>query len=304
MTMISRRRLLAITAAACAAPRLSAAAPVATWRGHALGAHAEVALAGLSQDEAAPVFAAITAELERIERLFSLYRPDSALSRLNRDGVLPDPDPDVLHLMSVARAVHAVTEGAFDPTVQPLFALHAETSSGVPPDPDREQEARGRIGFDRVSVAADGVRFRRDGMALTLNGIAQGFATDRLADLLTRAGLRNVMVNAGEIRVLDHDDGPGWPVRLPGGRVLRLTDRAVATSELGATMVGPGAGIGHIFDPAGRAGALRTAPVTAFHDSAAMADAASTAAVVLTNNQLPLLRKIGVEIAVGPLGRS
>ncbi|KHQ50073.1 FAD:protein FMN transferase [Mameliella alba] len=304
MSGITRRRLLAITAAACAASRLSAAAPVATWRGHALGAHTEVALPGVTQEEAAPVFAAIAAELERIERLFSLYRPDSALSRLNRDGVLPDPDPDVLHLLSVARAVHAVTEGAFDPTVQPLFSLHAEAATGGRPDPDRLQEARGWIGFDRVSVAADAVRFGRDGMAMTLNGIAQGFATDRLAQLLTRAGLHNVMVNAGEIRVLGDGAGHGWPVRLPSGRLLRLTNRAAATSELGATLVDPGAGIGHIFDPAGRAGALRSTPVTALHDSAAMADAASTAAVVLADNQLPLLRKIGVDIVAGPPERA
>ncbi|EPX77931.1 FAD:protein FMN transferase [Salipiger mucosus] len=301
MSRITRRRFLTITAAACAASRLSAAAPVARWRGHALGAHAELALAGVSQEDAAPVFSSVAAELERIERLFSLYRPDSALTRLNRDGVLPDPAPDFLHLLSVARTVYSVSEGAFDPTVQPLFTLYAEAANGGRSDPDRVKEVRRRIGFDKVSVASDAVRFRRDGIAMTLNGIAQGFATDRLAELLTRAGLRNVAVNAGEVRVVGQGAGSGWPVRLPGGRMLRLTDRAVATSELGATMIDPDAGVGHIFDPAGRRGTLRAKPVTALHESAAMADAASTAAVVLSDRQLPLLRKIGVGIVATPL---
>lgn len=300
MSRITRRRLLAITAAACSASRLPAGTLVATWRGHALGAHAELALAGVSQEEAAPVFSAVSAELERIERLFSLYRSDSALTRLNRDGVLRDPAPDFLHLLSVARTVHAVSEGAFDPTVQPLFDMYAEAATGARPDPDRVQEVRGRIGFDRVHVASDAVRFRRDGMAMTLNGIAQGLATDRIAALLTGAGLWNVMVNAGEVRVVGSGPGHGWPVTLPGGRVLRLTDKAVATSELGGTMIDPAAGIGHIFDPAGRRRTLRSTPVTALHESATVADAASTAAVVLSDRQLPLLRKIGVEIEAGP----
>lgn len=297
MSALTRRRFLVVTAAACAATRATAGTPLATWRGHALGAHAEVALAGVTQAEAAPVFTAVAAELERIERLFSLYRPDSALARLNRDGVLRDPEPDMLQLMSLARAIHEVTEGAFDPTVQPLFALHAGALAGGRVDADRLRDARARIGFDKVAVGMDAIRFRRAGMAMTLNGIAQGFATDRLVQLLARAGLRDVMVNAGEIRARGDGAGDGWPVTLPGGRTLRLRDRAAATSELGGTLVGPG--VGHIFDPVGRPGRLRREPVTALHDSAAVADAASTAAVVLADRQLSLLGKLDVEIVRG-----
>ncbi|RYH10431.1 FAD:protein FMN transferase [Tropicimonas sp. IMCC6043] len=293
---LSRRRFLLLSAATCAATQVTAATPTAVWRGQALGTGAELRLAGLDREDAAPVFHAVEAELARIDRLFSLYRTDSALMHLNRDGALPDADPDMLHLLSLARSVHQATEGAFDPTVQPIFALHAEAAAtGRAVDPDALREARRRVGLGHVSFDTTSVRFDRPGMAMTLNGIAQGFATDRLADLLRMAGLRDVMVNAGEIRATgSNDEARGWPVRLPGGRVCRLENSAVATSALFGTMVDPTRQVGHIFDPSGTAGQLRGTPVTAFHESAAVADAASTAAIVMNDRQLALLNRLDV----------
>ncbi|SNT39375.1 FAD:protein FMN transferase [Tropicimonas sediminicola] len=294
----SRRRFLAVAAAACTATQVRAKAPVATWRGPALGALAEVRIAGLDGAEAAPILAQVEAELARIDRLFSLYRGDSALVRLNRNGVLPGPEPDFLHLLSLARTVHFATEGAFDPTVQPLFALHAEhAAAGRSVDPELLSDARSRVSFERVRFDGTSVHFERPGMAMTLNGIAQGYATDRLTDLLQRAGLRDVLVNAGEIRAVGSEQGArGWPVRLPGGQRCRLENRALATSDLFGTIVDPARAVGHIFAPSQGTRTLRHGPVTAYHESAAVADAASTAAVVLDDRQLSLLGPLGVRL--------
>lgn len=293
---LTRRRFLTLAGATCAATRLTAGTPVAVWRGTALGAGAQVVLSGLSEDEATPIFRAIEAELSRIEGLFSLYRADSALSRLNRDGVLRAPDPDMLALLSLAREMYHATEGAFDPTVQPLFAVHAKAAAlGRAAWPDEIAAAQDLVGFDRVTMDESSVRLGRSGMALTLNGIAQGYATDRLSGLMRRQGLRDVMVNAGEIRAMGRLNGQGWPVRLPSGRSLDLTDRAVATSDAAGTLISASLGVGHIFAPNGGTG-LRTGPISALHDSAAVADAASTAAVVLPDDRLHLLGKVGVDL--------
>lgn len=293
---LTRRRFLAVTAAACAATRVTAATPIATWRGRALGTVAEVRLVGIEKPE--PIFAGIEAELARIDRLFSLYRTDSALVRLNRLGHLADPDPAFLELLTLARSVHRATEGAFDPTVQPLFAFNAEyAAAGRAPSPDEERRARAAVGFDDVVFDTGNVRFARPGMAMTLNGVAQGFATDRLAALLRAEGLRNVMVNAGEIAGLgDGPSGAGWSVRLPD-RTLSLTDRAVATSRLDGTLIDPQRAVGHIFDPRGDR-PLRLGSVSVLHESAAFADALSTAAVVMEDARLPHLTKMGAEIVI------
>ena len=284
MSGITRRRTLLIAAAACALPTLGHAAPMAYWRGHALGAHAEIRLAGLTPREAAPLFVRIEAELDRLEALFSLYRTDSALVRLNRNGRLAAPPPEMLELLALAKSVHHRTEGLFDPTVQPLFTLHARHAAAASlPTGEEVSAARALIGFARVEVSPAAIAFTRPDMALTLNGIAQGFVTDRIAALLRREGLRDMLVDIGEIRALGaRPDGDGWHVGLSDGTRLRLRDRSVASSSLAGTMVNPAAHIGHIFDPRGAtpalSGPMKTANV--LHRSAAVADAFSTASAI------------------------
>ena len=68
------------------------------------------------------------AEIRRLERIFSLYLPDSALSRLNRDAVLKAPPFELLECLSIAGTVHQTSGGRFDPTVQALWAAHARAT--------------------------------------------------------------------------------------------------------------------------------------------------------------------------------
>ncbi|MGC9370653.1 MAG: FAD:protein FMN transferase [Paracoccaceae bacterium] len=131
---------------------------------------------------------------------------------------------------------------------------------------------------------------------MTLNGMAQGLATDRVARPLSRAGFGMVMVDAGEIRASGDGAGSGWPAGWPGGRTIRRNDRAVATSEPRGTMVHAEADIGHIFDPQGTRPRMRREPVTVLRENAAVAGAAFTAAVVPEDRKLALLQEIDAEI--------
>lgn len=292
MKHISRRRVLFIAAAACAAPRLALASPLASWSGLALGARAEIHLAGLDGSEAGPLFSAIEVELERIEGLFSLYRADSALSRLNREGRLIAPAPEMLELLTLAGAAHQRTNGLFDPTVQPLFDYWAGVASGASPDAAALFEARTRVGFERIAFDTDAVSLS-PGQALTLNGIAQGYATDRIADLLRAAGLRDVLVNIGEIMAMGSPDAVGWQVSMPNGDRLTLRDRAVATSALSGTMIG---GVGHIFRLDGPIPADVASAVSVISDRAAIADALSTAAAIMSADERAALAASGVQL--------
>src|SRR6185369_2921964 len=103
--LLSRRRFLAITAATGALAAVSARAEPAAepapveWRGTALGAQASLRLYHPDRAEAWRLVAECVAELERLEGVFSLYRPDSALSRLNRAGALDAPPFDLVVLL-------------------------------------------------------------------------------------------------------------------------------------------------------------------------------------------------------------
>lgn len=270
---LPRRRFLALVASALALPgALANAAPARhVWRGVALGADVELTVEGGDARDARAFFVKSEQALRMFERKFSLHT-GSELTRLNALGRLAHPSGDMLSLLQLAGRVNQATGGAFDPTVQPLWQARRLGRD--------ETAASALVGWQDVRVTPQEIRLARRGMALTLNGIAQGAATDRLAALAARHGLRDVLIDAGEIRALGPRD---WRTRIeaPGGQALRelaLRDRALATSAALGTRIGP-AGQPHIMGPRGQAPQWALASVSA--DSAALADALSTAAVLL-----------------------
>lgn len=282
MPRLSRRRFIAISAATALAGPASAA-PKRYWTGIALGAQASITL---DHPDAAEIVMAVLREIDRLEDVFSLYRPDSALSRLNRDGSLDAPPFELVECLGIAAAVHDATGGAFDPTIQPLWTTYAEAyaAGGTVTGPMLEK-ARSRIGWSSVSIAPSQIAFARSGMALTLNGIAQGYVADRVARMLEAQGLDRILIDTGEVRALGGmPSGAPWSVSLPDGRAFRFRDRALATSApLGTSFDQPGT-IGHILDP--RTGlpapaTARTVSVTA--PTAALADALSTGLCLLAD---------------------
>ncbi|MBL9072864.1 FAD:protein FMN transferase [Tabrizicola sp.] len=262
---MNRRRFLTLTAAALA-PLPGHAATLTSWEGTGLGTSLTLHLVGADAHRARKCFTRVEAEIARIETLASLYR-DSALTRLNRDGHLAWPSPDLLDLLTLAGQVHQATGGAFDPTVQPLWlALSQGTDT---------EAARDLIGWDRVRLSPEDIRLA-PGQALTLNGIAQGWAADRIAALLRAQGFTEALVDMGEIAALGQPQG-GWSAMIagPDGAPLaetRLANRALATSSPRGTLVN---GQPHILGPQGQPPVWQTASVSA--PSAALADALSTA---------------------------
>lgn len=287
---LSRRRFIAIAAGAGAALALTGVSPARAalrrWTGMAMGARAEMILPA----SAMSLLPRVRAEIDRLEMVFSLYRPDSALSRLNRDGTLDAPPLELVDLLARARAMAAVTQGAFDPTVQPLWVLHAaHLQAGTAPSADAVAAARALVDWRAMRIEPSRIAFARPGMAVTLNGIAQGYITDHVADLLRDAGLGQVLVSLGETRAMGrHPDGRPWQVApAEGVESLPLVDAALATSE-------PGASGRHLLDPVtGRPGGdLRRVTVAA--PTATQADAVSTALPLV-----PEARRAGVLAETG-----
>ncbi len=283
LRLANRRRFLQISAAALAvgAGGAQASAADARWRGVALGAPAQMTLAGVSPAQGAPVFAAMEAEIARLEGIFSLYRPDSALARLNREGFLARPAPELLDVLSLSQAVWAASDGQFDPTIQPLWRALAERRSA-----QEIAQARAATGWSQVHWDIDAVRLMRPGMALTFNGVAQGYITDRIAVLLTDRGFRDVLVDMGEVRAIGHRAHRlPWRAGIAAtdGEILRrvqLSDRALATSAPMGTILDPDTQSGHILSPLARPVAPdRLVSVSA--PAAGLADALSTAACLM-----------------------
>lgn len=321
-TSLTRRRFIAIMAAAAGTAPLLATAragvPEAmTWRGVALGANASLTLVHPDAAAAREAIAGCLAEVARLEDIFSLYKADSALSRLNANGVLTDAPADLRILLSEALQLAERTGGAFDPTVQPLWSLYAShfaNSNAVPEGPgDAEIEAAlKRVGWQHVDVSDAGVRFAHPGMALTLNGIAQGYITDKAGAVLRSRGFENVLVNMGEQLALGpKGDGQPWSVGIAapsqsGGTVteIPLTNGAVATSGSYGLMLDAAARFSHILDPRSGRPAARWASMTVVADRATLADGLSTALSVMPAAEAkPLLGSTSRAFAIATAGQ-
>ncbi|MGI9523361.1 MAG: FAD:protein FMN transferase, partial [Hyphomicrobiaceae bacterium] len=181
--MISRRRLL-IAAAATGCTGLVPREQLAEWRGKALGARASISVVGQGP-MARNALRAARDTVMRIERYFSLFDVNSTLTELNATGRITMP-PEFIRLVDLTQEVYIDTGGLFDPTIQPLFRLYSNSRTS-PSSSELKQLSRS-IGWDKVTRVGRRLELTEPGMALTFNGIAQGFATDRVCEVLSAHG--------------------------------------------------------------------------------------------------------------------
>lgn len=309
MAHLSRRRFLTIAAAAASAGTLplgntAHAETTRHWLGTALGARASIRL---DHPDAYNIIIAIRAELDRLEQIFSLYRASSELSRLNGSGKLLHPSFEMVELLSLCDSIHSATSGLFDPTIQPVWATYAENyASERIPETTAIEAALKQTGWSKVSFSPERITLHEAGMALTFNGIAQGFIADKIARLLREKGLGNILVDTGEFYALGPmPNGKEWPVELKSEqssapyRKVSLSDAALASSASLGTAFDPAGRVGHIIDP--RSG--RTAPsnfplITVRAPTAARADAFSTAMCLMTAEEIDKLAASQSDIRV------
>ncbi|RXH23237.1 thiamine biosynthesis protein ApbE [Bradyrhizobium nanningense] len=311
---LTRRRFIRISAAAASLGALSAGHPVraevapVTWRGTMLGAVATMEIHGEDRSRAERLIALACAEARRLERLFSLYLDESALVALNRTGVLIDPAAEMVDLLSTSQHYSTLTGGLFDVTVQPLWELYANHFARDDADPagpvaTEIGAAVARVGSHRLSVSRDRIVMPK-GMAITLNGIAQGYVTDKVVDLLRAHGISHSLVDMGEARAIGaRPDGRPWDVGIADPdivgqtkTVLPIIDRAVSTSGGYGCQFDAKARFNHLFDPKSGGCALRYRSVTTVSRSATAADALSTAFSLMPEDEIrSLLPRVDVD---------
>jgi thiamine biosynthesis lipoprotein len=322
---LSRRRFIRIAASAATLAVAGwtgarAAEPVPlSWRGLVLGNLASIEIRHADPAKAARLIDLARSEIARLEAVMSLYRPDSALSLLNSAGVLRNPPFDLIQVLSDAARFGAVSEGAFDVTVQPLWRVYADHFMAGGADPagpsaDSVRRAAEHVDYRALEIEPSVVGLRRPGMAVTLNGIAQGYITDRIADMLRNEGLDQLLVDLGEIRAVGARDGAApWRVGVESAdrsglaTEVSLIGQALSTSGSYGFKFDAGGRFHHIFDPRSGACPQRYASVTVIAERSAVADALATACNLAPAEAIPaLLRAAGASRAfiVGPDGAS
>jgi thiamine biosynthesis lipoprotein len=252
----------------------------------ALGA--EVKLTAYHRD---PVFAGQAldkafAELNRVEDVLSLYRPESEISRLNRHGSLSGAHPWLTEVLGHAEELSRLSEGAFDVTIQPLYRLHGDAAGrGTTPSPTELRKVLARVGWQRVKVSGNRIDLDGPGTEVTLNGIAQGFAADRVGQVLRQNGIFHAFIDTGEVGTVGTKArNQDWKVGIRHPRdktgllaIARLQGRCMATSGDYETTFTDGYQAHHLLDPKTGRSPGELASVSVAAPTAMEADGLSTA---------------------------
>lgn len=232
----------AVPAVAQAAARLGGAGSAATLTRPLMGTLVSITAAHESQALREEALGRAFAEMERLIAVFDRHQGATAVSVLNRDGRLAGAPAELVAVMDRALSLHSLSEGAFDPTVAPVVdAFRLRAADGRSLDLSRAElgELLALVDARQVRVAGNRIDLGRQGMSVTLDGIAKGYIVDRASAVLTGLGVRNHLINAGgDIRAcggkgLDEPwtvavEDPAKQGAYPG--VITLRDGAVATS--------------------------------------------------------------------------
>lgn len=196
--------------------------------------HEDPAAAGAAID-------AVMTEMRRIDELMSHYRPESQLSRVNREaGSGPvRVDPELARLVARALEFSELTGGAFDISYASVGYLYDYREHRRPTD-EQIQQALPGVNWRHIEVdaAASTIRFLRPGMRIDLGGIAKGHAVDRATAILRARGVAHASITAGgDSYLLGDRRGRPWVVGIrhpddPGRVIARipLADAAISTS--------------------------------------------------------------------------
>jgi len=156
------------------------------------------------------------AEIERIENLFSIYKPGSDISAVNT-GAFKKPvrtDKEILDLIKLSLEVSEKTGGAFDITFASMGKIwNFGSDEFIPPPADAIKRVMPAFSYRNVKIDDRGntIRFMHAGTKIGLGGIAKGYAVRRAVNVLREKNIRNAIVAcAGDIQVLGARNGRPW----------------------------------------------------------------------------------------------
>lgn len=250
---------------------------------YSMGTMFDILVHHASREDAARAVESALDEIQRLDAVMSHYKADSELMRLNRDARdgFVRVDASLYDVLRESGAVSRGSGGIFDVTVAPLLKMWRRADAEMRrPSAAEIAEARRCVGYELVDLAPpDRIRFKSDCVEIDLGGIGKGYAAERAMAILTAAGVRHAVINAGGSSITAIGAPPGrngWPVAV-GERVLLLRGMSLSTSRQD-----PGSTADPIVDPSSGAPAAAALAVSVIAPRATVADALSTALVPLS----------------------
>jgi thiamine biosynthesis lipoprotein len=293
----------------------------AEWYGRAIdlmGTRVSVEFWHADADAAGDLIEQVLDEYRRIDRAMSTYRPDSELSRVNRQAATGNVvvSAELFGLLETSLALSIESDGAFDISYESVGYLY-DFRARRRPDAAAIAAALDAVDYRLILLDPEqqSVRFGSLGMRVNLGGIAKGHAVEQGARILRAAGIEHALLNAGgDTRVIGDRRGQPWIVgirhpRLEGEFATRLPliDEAISTSgDYERFFEEDGHRYHHILNPATGEPTETVLSATIIGPDATLTDGLSTAVFVLGAEEgLTLIESYGgyEAIIVEPSGR-
>lgn len=193
-----------------------------------------------SRDQAEQAMGQAFDEVDRLCRLLSRHDDATPVAQLNTTGALKGAPLEVLEVVARSLAYNQETNGAFDITVKPILDLYkSRFEAGKIPSEAEIAALLPRIGTEHIRFNGGDISFAREGMGITLDGIAPGYIVDRASEIMSRQGVVNHLINcSGDIRTSGvAAKGKPWTVAIQDPnkkqdypQVVSLATGAISTS--------------------------------------------------------------------------
>jgi thiamine biosynthesis lipoprotein len=216
----------------------------------------------------------------------------------------------IVEILNFANTISENTNGAFDVSVQPLWIAHANffkdttnkdtTNKDINKLKEEIQKVKQFISYKNILISNNEISFKQKGVQITLNGIAQGYITDKITNILKEKGFTNVLVNVGEFNSIGgYDENRDWNIATPyldNIEYLKLNNSAIASSGGYGTKFDEN--YHHLFDTKTGTSANYIKSVTVKAQNAMLADAISTAIFVMPKSEKEKIQSIYPNIEI------
>jgi len=259
-----------------------------------MGTIIQMTVLDVPEERAVPVLDEAMAEMQRLENLLSEWREDSEISQINRAaGLHPvKVSKEVLDNVRVALEVSRWSDGAFDLSWAALRGLYLfqPGKERIPTDSELAERLP-LVNYKNILLdeKAGTVFLKKKGMLLGTGGIAKGYALEKAADILVRAGFKSFMFfGGGQVVVHGKKGNRAWRVGVQHPRMddyfafVEAERGSIATSgDYEHAFIRDGQRWHHIIDLKTGRPVQHTSAVTVISDSPFYADAIDTALFIM-----------------------
>lgn len=260
----------------------------------AMGTMVSITVLDGSKDRGEEAISAAFNEIERLVKILSRFDTATPLYQLNREGFLNESPPELSYLINKSKHYYSLSNGSFDITIKPVLDFITQSFKNDQKLSGSEEkkikDLLRLVDSGLIYTSGKRITFRKDGVQITLDGIAKGYIVDKATKKLSDMGIKHALINAGgDISAIGgKDSNKPWKIAIEDplkGKnypsVVSIKNGSIATSGNYEVFFDKKKVHHHIINPKTGLSPLINASVSIQAQTTMEADALSTAVFLL-----------------------